>query len=110
MESLFFKGVALLADASGTIQNGLNAACSGGACNTKTSLQTLLGNIANTLIFIVGAVSVIMIIIGGFRYVISNGDQKNITAAKDTILYAVIGLLVAIASYAISHFVIHFVG
>ena len=101
--------VVLIADATKTIQNGLNAACSSGACNNKTDLPALFGGIANTLIFIVGAVSVIMMILGGLRYVISNGDQKNITAAKDTILYAVIGLIVALASYAIVNFVIKFV-
>src|ERR1700722_9521082 len=49
---------------------------------------------ANTLIFVVGAVAVIFLIIGGLRYVISNGDSKNVTAAKDTILYAIIGIVV----------------
>jgi cytochrome bd-type quinol oxidase subunit 2 len=100
----------LLGDATTTINNGLNAACSGGACNNNTDLQRLFGLIANTLIFLVGAVSVIMMILGGLRYVISNGDQKNVTAAKDTIFYAVIGLVVALASYAVVHFVIQFIG
>jgi hypothetical protein len=110
MDTLFNKGVVLLADATGTVQNGLNQVCSGGACNKSLSLQNVFANIADTLIFVVGAVSVIMIILGGLRYVISNGDQKQITAAKDTILYAVIGLIVSIASYAIAHFVIHSIG
>lgn len=102
--------VTLVADATGTIQNGLSSACSGGACNNKTDLQHIFGNIANVLIFLVGAISVIMMILGGLRYVISNGDQKNVTAAKDTILYAVIGLVVALASYAIVNFVINNIG
>jgi hypothetical protein len=109
MVGLDHSAVLLLADATTTIQNGLKAACSGGACN-QTDLQPLFGKIADTLIFLVGAVSVIMIILGGLRYVVSNGDQKNVTAAKDTILYAVVGLVVAIASYAIVHFVIQFLG
>lgn len=110
MVGLDHSVVVLLADATSTIQNGLNAACSGNACNTNTDLQKTFGLIADTLIFIVGAVSVIMMILGGLRYVISNGDSKNITAAKDTILYAVIGLVVALASYAVVHFVIQFIG
>ncbi len=62
--------------------------------------------IANTLIFLVGAISVIFLIIGGLRYVISNGDSKNVTAAKDTILYAIIGIVVAVISFALVQFVI----
>ena len=62
--------------------------------------------IANTLIFLVGAISVIFLIIGGLRYVVSNGDSKNVTAAKDTILYAIIGVVVAVVSFALIQFVI----
>lgn len=61
--------------------------------------------IVNVLLFLIGAVSVIMLIIGGIRYTISNGDQGAITSAKNTILYAVIGLIVAILAYAIVGFI-----
>lgn len=63
-------------------------------------------NIINTLIFIVGAVAVVMIVIGGLRYTISNGDQSQVTSAKNTILYAVVGIVVAASSYAIVNFVL----
>lgn len=66
----------------------------------------IFNNIVNTLIFVIGAAAVIMIIIGGFRYVVSNGDSGSITTAKNTILYAVVGLVVAIMSYAIVNFII----
>lgn len=62
--------------------------------------------VANTLIFLVGAISVIFLIIGGLRYVISQGESKNVTAAKDTILYAIIGIVVAVISFALVNFVI----
>lgn len=62
--------------------------------------------IVNVALFLIGAISVIMIIYGGIRYTISGGDAKNVTAAKDTILYAVVGLVVAILAYAIVNFVI----
>jgi hypothetical protein len=85
----------------------------GASCSKGTSqVSNLFGPtgvfkiIANTMIFIVGGVSVIYIIIGGFRYVTSSGDSKTVTAAKDTILYAVIGVAVAIVSYALVNFVI----
>lgn len=62
--------------------------------------------ISNVMLFVVGAISVIMVIVGGLRYVISGGNSSNITAAKNTILYAVVGLIIAIMAYAIINFVL----
>jgi hypothetical protein len=53
-----------------------------------------------------GAISVIMIIIGGLRYVISGGNATAVTAAKNTILYAIVGVIVALLAYAIINFVL----
>lgn len=63
-------------------------------------------SITNLMLFVVGAISVIMIIIGGLRYVVSGGNSGNITAAKNTILYAVVGLIIAIMAYAVINFVL----
>lgn len=60
----------------------------------------------NLMLFIIGAVAVIMIIYGGFRYIISGGNSSNVTTAKNTILYAIIGVVVAILAYAIINFVV----
>ena len=62
--------------------------------------------ITNVMLFAVGAISVIMVVIGGLRYVISGGNSTNITAAKNTILYAIIGLVISIMAYAMINFVI----
>ncbi|QQG50859.1 MAG: hypothetical protein HZB75_05070 [Candidatus Saccharibacteria bacterium] len=62
--------------------------------------------IINTLLIVLGMIAVIMIVIGGIRYTTSNGDSSAIKGAKDTILYAVVGLIVAIMSYAIVNFVV----
>ncbi len=62
--------------------------------------------ITNLLLFIVGTAAVVMIIIGGIRYVTSNGDASNIKQAKDTIMYSVVGLIVAIMAWGIVSFVI----
>ena len=56
--------------------------------------------------FLIGAVSVIMIIVGGFRYTTSQGDQAKLQTAKNTVMYSVIGLAIAIFGYAIISFVI----
>lgn len=62
--------------------------------------------ITNVLLFIIGAVSVIMLIMGGIRYTISQGDSAAITSAKNTILYAIVGIVVALLAYAAVNFVI----
>jgi len=60
---------------------------------------------------IVGIIAVVMIIIGGVKYITSNGDSGNITSAKNTILYAVIGLVVVALAQIIVKFVLErFVG
>lgn len=93
------------ADGSATskMTDGLKAA---GGDQNKTSLEDQIKQITNVLLFLLGAIAVIMIIIGGIRYATSNGDSSSIKSAKDTILYAVIGLIVAILAYAIVNFVI----
>ena len=66
----------------------------------------MIGNVVNILMFILGAVSTIMIIVGGLKYVTSNGDSNSIQSAKTTILYSVVGLVVAISASAIVSFVL----
>ena len=77
----------------------------GGKDNT-TTLDQFIAMIINILLFVIGAVAVIMIIIGGIRYVTSNGDQAHVKAAKDTIMYSIVGLVVAILAFAIVQFVV----
>ncbi len=64
------------------------------------------GAILGTVYFIAGIVAVIVIIIGGLRYITSNGDASGIQSAKNTILYAVVGLVVIIAAAGITGFVL----
>jgi hypothetical protein len=64
-----------------------------------------LQQITDVLIFLIGAIAVIMIIIGGLRYVTSAGDQAALTGAKNTILYSIVGLIVAFMAYAIVRFI-----
>ena len=66
----------------------------------------LVATIVNVLLFIIGAISVVMIIIGGIMYATSVGDSGQVTKAKNTIMYAVIGLVVAFLAYAIVNFVV----
>lgn len=86
-----------------TAANAVNSITPSG---TNTNLTDLLQLIINSLIGIVGVAAVIMLVIGGFRYVFSQGNEKSVNAAKDTILYAIIGIVVAILAFAIVNFVI----
>ena len=66
------------------------------------NVETILG----TVYFWAGIVAVLVIIVGGIRYATANGAQDKIKAAKNTILYAVVGLVVIIMAAAITQFVI----
>ena len=74
--------------------------------NDQTSFGDIVSKIINLLLFFVGVVSVIMIIYGGVRYTTSAGDSGKLTNAKNTILYAIVGLIVSILAYAIVNFVV----
>lgn len=78
--------------------------------NTPTNLingdSSIVRRGINIMLYGVGVLSVIMLIFGGFRYVISGGKKESVTNAKNTILYAIIGLLVAVFAYAIINFIL----
>ncbi len=72
--------------------------------------QALIPRAINLMLFIVGILAIFMLIWGGIRYVISGGNQEKVKDAKNTILYAIIGLVVAILGYAVINWVISIVG
>jgi arginine exporter protein ArgO len=74
--------------------------------STLTGDKGLIKKGTNALIFVAGAIAVVVIIIGGIGYIASTGDPGRITKAKNTILYAVIGLIIAILAYAIVNYVV----
>lgn len=90
--------------------NGTNVPVDSTICNSVNDesgdLPNMLGVIINTLLILIGMVSVVMIVIGGFRYTLSRGEASEIKTAKDIILYAIIGLIVAVMAYAIVNFVL----
>ena len=98
--------VADSASAQLNLESGINSAKGTGAPDNVTEDDGLIKKVVNLLLWAIGIVSVIMIIIGGIRYATSNGDSNNVTAAKNTIMYAVIGLVIAIFAYAIVNFVL----
>jgi len=84
--------------------NATTEPCTEGS--TGNGLGDLVKKIINILSVVVGVVAVIMIIIGGFRYITSGGKQDSVTGAKNTILYAVIGLIIVALAQIIVRFVL----
>lgn len=71
-----------------------------------SSFYDLMKKIIDIFSIVVGSISVIMIIVGGFRYVISNGDTNGVSGAKNTILYAIVGLVIVLFAQVIVNFVL----
>ncbi len=94
------------AGAIGGIQQGADSARGTDQTANLFGDTGIFSTITNTLLFVLGAISVIMIIVGGLRYVISGGNSTAVTAAKNTILYAIVGVIVALLAYAIINFVL----
>ena len=77
-------------------------------CNVQddNSLMPTIQAIINAALAVLGLVAVIMIIMGGFNYMTSSGDTAKVTKARNTILYGVIGLVIALLAFAIVNFVL----
>ena len=90
-----------------SVQEGANAARAEGMPTELIGDNGVFSRITNTVLLIVGLISVIMLVYGGLRYILSGGDSKKVTDAKNTVLYAIIGLIISMLAYAIVHFVLN---
>lgn len=115
--ALFMLTIGSLGPVTSVHAGILDAACSragnaGATCKAKSegssreSAAKQVQGVINLILMLLGILAVIMIIIGGYRYVTSNGDEGGIKSGKNTIIYACIGLILAIMSYAIVNFVV----
>ena len=86
------------------INKGIKAV---GGSNSSATLKVdeIVLAVVNWLLFAVGVISVVMLIVGGIKYATSAGDSNKVTSAKNTIMYAIIGLAVAVLAFAIVGFV-----
>ena len=89
-----------------SLANGANCAQGEEQASDLFGTSGIFRTITNVLLFLIGAVSVIMLIYGGIRYTVSGGDSNSVTAAKNTILYAIVGIVVALLAFAVVNFVI----
>lgn len=102
--------VAPAANAEYSLQGGANDAKGNGMKDGVGDANSLVKDVVNIILWIVGILSVIMLVWGGIKYTTSAGDSNKVTSAKNTIIYAVIGLIIAILAYAIVNFVIEKIG
>lgn len=93
------------ADAKDEVKKGADMTNSGGGGGSNQNLPDIITTIINVMLFIAGALAVIMIIYGGIRYITAHGDEKQVKVAKDTIVYSVAGLIIAILAYALVTFI-----
>ena len=102
---------AIVSAQCGDVSQGITGGV--GCGNTDGTPDTLFGTtdsiftaVVNTLLFLIGAICVIMLIWGGIRYTTSAGNSTAVSSAKNTIMYAVIGLIIAFLAYAIVNWVL----
>ena len=99
-------------DINDNICNGVLLNPDGGGCTDakissgESDLQSIIKTGIDLFSLVVGVIAVIMIIIGGVKYITSNGDSGNVTGAKNTILYAIIGLIVVALAQTIVFYVL----
>ena len=98
----------LSGSASAQVSEGINTATTsemkGKSIDGKDGL---IKTVVNVLLWAVGILSVIMIIFSGFRYITSAGDASKTKSARSTLIYSVVGLIVAIMAWAIVNMVIN---
>jgi hypothetical protein len=96
---------------AGEAANGGNGP-GAGLCTSTTGVdQNSIGALASKVVdlfsIVVGAVAIIMIIYGGFRYITSGGDSNRVGSAKNTLIYAIVGLIIVALAQVIVHFVLN---
>jgi hypothetical protein len=96
-------------------QNSVNAACSGiglsgsSSCSktSGSSITSLLKDVINILSIVIGIIAVIMIIVGGLKFITSGGEASKAASARNTIIYALVGVVIAILAQVLVHFVLN---
>lgn len=83
-----------------------SAMCQNAERDNEARTNRLIANVTNALMIILGVIAVVTIIIGGITYVTANGEASRIKRAKDIIIYAVVGLVIAIMAWGIVRFVL----
>ncbi|MEO5690741.1 MAG: hypothetical protein ABIQ64_00975 [Candidatus Saccharimonadales bacterium] len=116
VSALMVAGASVVTHQASAATNPLDSTCSqatlSGSDVCASRKDELFGpnsfwtRLINTMIMVVGLAATLMVIIGGLRYVLSGGDASQTKSAKDTILYSIVGIVIALMSYALVNFVV----
>ena len=89
--------------------NNANSAsnCSTSGSDLTSGIGKIAATVVNVLSIVVGAIAVIMIIFAGFRYITSGGDSNGVTSAKNTLIYAIVGIVIVALAQLIVHWVLN---
>jgi len=123
MPVLAYSNAYACTNVADNISNGANATATGSTSNstgtagtsacggTTSGITNGIGSLAkkavDILSIIVGVVAIIMIIFGGFKYITSGGESGNVSGAKNTLIYAIVGLVVVALAQIIVHWVLN---
>jgi Type IV secretion system pilin len=105
--------VTAYAQSGSPISEGLKKGCESvaGTCTSdgdgEAGIKKIITGIIKLLTLVIGALAVFMVIFGGFKYLMSGGDSGKVTEAKNTILYALLGLAVVIFARALVSFALN---
>lgn len=85
--------------------NGANSTYCQNKSEGETKVKSVMKSVVDVLLMTVGVISIIMIVIGGIMFALSSGDASKVTKARNMVIYAVVGLVVALFASAIINFV-----
>jgi len=108
--ALFFPGLVLAAQNLQNATEKLNTvAGSGGAGLPSQDIMAILSNVIFAVFSLIGALFLILMIYGGYTWLMARGDESHVQKAKDIIKASIIGLIIIVGAYAISKFVMAYV-
>ena len=105
-----FLGATLVApDTFAQVTGAIDEASSADPTGGK-EVSTIVVDVINILLYVIGILAVVMIIFAGIKYATANGAPDKIKSAKDTLVYSIVGLIVAVFAFAIVNFVLKAIG
>lgn len=102
MEPVFAQG--LQTTINKTLENTANFS---GYSNTGGDLPTVVGGVILGILTLLGVVFIILIVFAGFKWMLAQGEDNKITEARNLIVHSIVGLIIVLAAYAISYFIIN---
>ena len=112
---VLFLLIPFFAYAQSTVSNGLQTSglqsiFGTGGLNSSQSLSDLVANVIRILLIFAGVIAIVFVIIGGYQYVVSGGNEETAEKGKKTLINAIIGIVVIVLAYAIINVIVNLVG